>query len=257
MKNAKAPTPGVDSARRVLRVLLLFGGQKSWLTVDDIAEQVSISVPSAYRFLSLLRELGLVEVNGEGTYSLTPRIFALASSAELAFSVGPKLRSLLYEITNSTGESALVMRRVGDHASCAEMAETEHQVKLSFAPGQIMGLHRGAGPKLLLASMGELWADRYLHRVGVVRAARAQLLDELNKINIQGWSVSSSEIDEGVWAGAAPIIVGGRTVAALSVAGPNYRINDEHKTAILDQVISQARSASETFTNAGTRVDEK
>lgn len=246
-----AHTPGVDSARRALRVLFLFGDEKPWLTVEEIAEHVGVSVPSAYRFLSLLRELDLVEENGVGTYALTPRVFALASSAEAAFDIGPALRPVLHDIARATGESALVMRRVGDHATCAEMAETDHTVRLSFAPGQILSLHRGAGPKLLLASMGQSWADRYLRRIGLTDLERARLLAELTEIDSRGWSVSSAEVDEGVWAGAAPIVVGNRTVAALSVAGPRYRIDPEREEVILDQVIARARAASASLTHAG------
>lgn len=251
VQKEKGRTPGVDSARRVLNVLLLFGGDKPSLSVEEIAEQVDVSVPSAYRFLSLLRELELVEENGNGTYSLTPRVFALASSAERAFEIGAALRPVLHDLSRRTGEAALVMRRIGDHATCAEMVETEHAVRLSFAPGQIMSLHRGAGPKTLLSSMSDVWADRYLQRSGLDDAERARLLAELGKIKEQGWAVSSAEVDEGVWAASAPIVVGGRTVAALSVAGPRYRIGPDREAEILEHVVACARGVSESLTRSG------
>lgn len=253
MSKRKPRTPGVDSARRALNVLLLFGGEKPWLSMDEIAEEVGVSAPSAYRFLSLLRELDLVEESGAGTYALTPRIFALASSAERAFEIGPLLRGVLPYLVSSTGEAALVIRRVGDHAICADLAQTEQMIQLSFVPGQIMSMHRGAGPKLLLASMGRPWADRYLERTGVDGVDRTRLLDELDLIRSRGWSVSSAEVDEGVWAAAAPIVVRGRAAAVLSVAGPRYRIGEDREAQILDELIARAHAVSEELDRA--RVD--
>ncbi|MCK6210783.1 IclR family transcriptional regulator [Georgenia sp. EYE_87] len=250
MSTHKGRTPGVDSARRVLNVLLLFGAEKPELTVEEIAERVDISVPSAYRFLSLLRELDLVEENGSNTYALTPRVFALASSAERAFKLGPVLRPVLQELSAETGEAALVIRRVGDHATCAELVQIEHTIRLSFVPGQIMSLHRGAGPKVLLSSMGREWAAHYLDRVrpDATAQSRKSLLDELTVIEEQGWSMSSAEVDEGVWAVAAPVRAGGRTLAALSVAGPQYRIDDARAKSITEAVIAHATAVSQRLT---------
>lgn len=254
MRKENARTPGVDSARRVLNVLLLFGDGNPWLTVEQIAEQVEVSVPSAYRFLSLLRELELVEENGANTYSLTPRVFGLATSAERAFEVGALLRPMLDALSAATGEAALVIRRVGRHAVCAEITQTEHAVQLSFVPGQVMPLERGAGPKMLLASMGIAEADEHLRRQpGMTDAERTELLAELEDISAQGWAVSSGEVDQGVWAAAAPVTIGRRTVAVLSVAGPRYRIDEERQQEILTQVITAAKSASEDLTEFGLR----
>lgn len=262
MATVKGRTPGVDSARRVLNVLLMFAGDRAWLTVEEIAAEVGISTPSAYRFLSLLRELELVDEHGAGTYALTPRVFALASSAEEAFEIGPQLRSVLRSVASSTGEAALIMRRVGDHVICAEMVQTEHTIQLSFAPGQSMSLNRGAGPKLLLASMGQHWAEVYLQRAGVGPAEQRSLLKELKLIENRGWSVSDAEVDEGIWASAAPVIVGGRTVAALSVAGPRFRVGPERQDEILDIVVSETRGVSSSLTRSrsvksSARTDEE
>lgn len=248
--NERGRTPGVDSARRVLNVLLLFTEERPRLMVDEIAEDVEISVPSAYRYVSLLREMDLVEENGPGTYALTPRIFAPASSAERTLKSATVLRPLVEKLSAVTREAALVIRRVGDHATCAQLMQTEHAIRLSFTPGQIMSLHLGAGPKVLLAGMGQEWAARYLDRVGVVRgtADRDALLGELATIASQGWATSSSEVDEGVWAVAAPVTVSSRTVAAVSVAGPQYRIDEARGLRILDEVVESAAATSNSLT---------
>lgn len=244
MSTARELTPGVDSARRVLKALLMFDEDRPLLGVDAIAEEVGISRPSAYRFLSLLREMELVEERGGGLYALTPRVFTLGSSAERAFEVGPQLRSMLNDVAEATGEAAFIMRRVGDHVICAAVAQTEQTIRLSFVPGQSMPLHRGAGPKMLLAEAGISWAERYLDRVGDEVADHEGLLEELRLISHRRWSTSSAEVDEGIWASAAPIVTGGRTLAVLSVAGPMFRIEKARQRQILDEVVTRARRMS-------------
>ncbi|MGP4112272.1 IclR family transcriptional regulator [Streptomyces sp. 4N509B] len=239
----------MDSARRVLRVLLLFTGKSTELSVEEIARSVDISTPSAYRFLSLLREMDMVEESGRGGYVLSPRMLLLARSAEQTFPVSTLVRPLVERLSRSTGEAALVIRRVGDFATCAEMSQPEHTVRLSFEPGHIMSLHRGAGPKVLLAAQGEVWARRYFERLRPPPpdAERDSVLSELSGITAQGWSGSEGEVDEGVWAVAAPIVVAGQVLASVSVAGPQYRIDEERGRDILRQVVEGAAELSESL----------
>ncbi|GAA3755419.1 IclR family transcriptional regulator [Salinactinospora qingdaonensis] len=249
MAEAGGRTPGVDSARRALKVLLLFSEQSPELTVEEIAQGVGISVPSAYRFISLLRELDLVEEDKGGTYVLSPRILALAENAERTMRMSHLLRPMVERLSSVTGETALVIRRVGDFATCTEISQSDRSVRLSFRPGQIMSLHQGAGAKALLAGMGQEWARRYFDRLESQPSQERQeaVLAELPTIVEQGWAQSSAEVDEDVWAAAAPIKAGNKVVAALSVAGPQYRIDDERAALILDEVISGAAEISKAL----------
>ena len=253
MKGTTGPrgrTPGVDSARRVLKILLLFSEERPRLNVEEITREVDISLPSAYRFLSLLREMDLVEENGDGTYALSPRILLLARSAEKSLQVSKTLRPLVERLTQATGEAALVIRRVGDYATCVEISQTDNPIRLSFTPGQIMSLHRGAGPKVLLAAMGENWIRRYFDRLhpSPSQSERDALIAEMAAITAQGWSKSAAEVDEGVWAVAAPIKIADKVVAAVTVAGPHFRIDEQRADYILRQVIEGAAEASAALT---------
>lgn len=253
MPEGRERTPGVDSARRVLKVLLLFSEKQTELGVDEIARSIDISVPSAYRFVSLLREMDLVDESGPGSYVLSPRVILLARSAELAFSASRLLRPLVDRLSSSTGEAALVIRRVGDYATCVEMTQTGHPIRLSFEPGQIMALHRGAGPKVLLAAMGESWARQYFDRLepSPPQDEREAILAEIPTIAERGWSKSAAEVDEGVFAVAAPITVGDKVVATVTVAGPQFRIDDARAEFIRHEVITGAAELSRSLTHSG------
>lgn len=251
MVAATGRTPGVDSARRALQVLLLFSEERTQLTANEIAQETDISLPSAYRFISLLREMDLVDENGDNSYVLSPRIFSLARSAEQSAKVLKLVHPLVERLSARTGEAALFIRRAGDFATCTELSQTDHPFRLSFTPGHIMSLHRGAGAKILLAQMGRNWAQRYLERIDppITGPAQKALLKELDTISAQGWAKSTAEVDEGVWAVAAPITMGERVIGAVSVAGPQFRIDDARGASILDEVVSGAVAVSVSLRN--------
>lgn len=251
MQSTNTKTPGVESARRALRILLFFGDSQRELTADDIAQEIGISVPSVYRFLALLKELHLVENTAENRYYLTPRTLIFAEGSERTLDTTTLLKPLIQELAATLGEAALITQRIGDYATCVEISHTNHMVAISVQPGEVLSLHRGAGSKVLLASMTDAWLQGYCARMldTMPDEDTNHLLQELQQVQQRGWAISSAEIDEGVWACAAPVTAQGRTVAALSVAAPSYRIQPTERQAIIDAVVAQAAKASSAITH--------
>jgi len=239
---ASGKTPGVDSARRVLKVLLLFEEHPA-LTAEEIASMIGISIPSAYRYVSLLREMAMVEEAGGGRYVLTTRVLGLAQAVDTSTHLRLAGADVLEELRQATGETALLIEQSGDYATCTAIRESDMAIRISYAPGAILPLHRGAGARLLLASQGEAWIRRYLDRVepSMPAGERDRLIRMLQEQQASPYAVSRSELDDGVCAVAAPVALGGRVVASLSVAGPEYRI----KPAMAEKFGDLVRRAAE------------
>ena len=51
---------GCEGARRVLALMLTFSADDHTLTARQLAERTGIALPSVYRYLTLLRETGLL-----------------------------------------------------------------------------------------------------------------------------------------------------------------------------------------------------
>jgi DNA-binding IclR family transcriptional regulator len=234
----------------VLQLLLQFSEERPEATVEQLAQALSASVSSTYRYVALLREVGLVEERHRGTYSLSPRVLALARGAEAASSIVGIARPVLDRLTETCGEASFLVQQMGDAAVCVDLAQCDHPVRLSFAPGQILSLHRGAGPKVLLANLDPKRIHAYFKRLEfAVPAAEQQRLEvELEEIRAKEWGESSAEVDEGVWAVAAPVTVAGTVVAAVSVAAPDYRVDAEQRDRIRALVRDAAREISEAIT---------
>ena len=226
----------------MLQILLGFKDSTPIITVGSIAEQFDISVPSAYRYISLLRELYLIEERGRGTYSLTPQVFRLASVAESSLDIGTLGTPVVNRLVDETGETVLILRRIEDSAVCVASATPDNLAMISFKPGHLMPIHRGAGPKILFGTSPADKRERYLHKLETQLGSEAieKLRDELALIAKQGYAVSSAEVDEGVYAVAAPIEVEGRTLATLSIASLEFRLSDGDRETLLETVTQGA-----------------
>ncbi len=242
-------TKGVDSARRALQILLQFTEDTPELTVDAVRETYDISQASAYRYISLLREMSLVEERAKGSFVLTPRVARLGRAAEASIDYRAVAQPVVAWMRDETGETAQFQRRINDAAVCVAVAESAHPVRLSFQPGHPMPLHSGAAAKVLLAFQTGAGRDGYLDRLRprLSRSARLELVEDLDAIRDRAFAESSGEVDEGVWACAAPVRTGAGFIGALTVAAPVYRVTEEKKVRIQDTVRVGAQRLARVF----------
>lgn len=232
-------TPGVDSARRALQILLMFGEEKLEITVDDVVNTYQISLPSAYRYLALLRELHLVQDGRQGGVILTPRLMELASAAERSLDLERVCQPVLDHLMNETQETAFVLKRVRDQALFVASAEPDRALTISFRAGKTMPLHRAAVAKVLLAFAPASFRDTYLTKTIPDAKERAQMVRQLDEIMESGRAESLGEVDDGIWGCAVPVRVGDIVVASISIAGPAFRI-DERKRARVRKLLVEA-----------------
>lgn len=227
-------TKGVDSARRALQILLQFSEGRPELTLEHVIENHGLSVPSAYRYISLLRELDLVEERSKGVFVLSPQVIRLARAAEQTLDYGADAQPFLDRLSRETDETALYLRRVNESAVCLAIAESAQPISISFSIGHLMPLHGGAAAKILLADYAR--REQYLARTELSPAARRRLDEELDTVRETGYAESSGEVDRGVWAAAAAVRVRGTLVGAVTVAAPAFRLSEQHQSDIAESV---------------------
>lgn len=237
-------TKGVDSARRALQILLEFSETTPELTVDNVLEKHDISVPSAYRYISLLRELDLIEEREKGRFVLSPQILRLSRAAESMIDFRAQVQPILDQMAAETGETALYLRRVNDSAVCLAIAESDHPISISFQPGALMPLYGGAAAKLLLSELPPAKLTQYFNRLGstLSKPEKKRLEADLETLRDTGYAESAGEVDRGVWASAASVHTSGISVGALTVVAPDYRLTDEHKQHIAEAVRAGAKA---------------
>jgi len=229
---------GCEGARRVLALMLTFSADENTLTARQLAERTGIALPSVYRYITLLRETGLLAGNERGSYRLSARLIGLARAAEAA--------EPIIDLAEQTGETVILVRLIGRSAVCVHRVQSAQQLRISFEPGQSLPLDRGASARLLLASLAPSVRKEYLAPLAERDPEAAALLEK--KIVLagqQGFATSEEEIHKGVWAASAQVMQGKRVVAALTVPSPLVRAPAEQRALLLSQVRTAAREISE------------
>jgi len=239
---------GTASSRKLLQVLLAFTEQDHTWTVADLAAKLGMPVSTIYRYVSALKDTGLIEDGGRGGYRLTWLTVGLARAAQAASgSLMTVARPVLRRLAASTGETALVIRRVGWSVMCLDRVESSHPVRLQFDPGQPMTLHQGSAARVLLAAMPEAERGRYLDSLPALSATERQRLDaDVDVIARNGWVESFGEVDDGIWGTSALIDGQPPVTAAVGIAGPLYRLPEPDR----QRVIAEVRDAADEIRRA-------
>jgi len=225
---ARRVHPINESSRKVLRMLLAFSPETPRLKIDDLARIVATPKSSAYRHLSLLREMGLVEEDGRGAYQLTTRVARLASAARAANALLDVARPVMERIRDQSRETVLLYKRVRETAVCVDLIESIDPIRLSSSIGATLPLDRGAGARVLLAHMPA--PEIAAFRANITSKSQSSIRDvELERIRRDGHAVSFAEISADVWVVAAPIYDEGGVRHSLTIAGPAYRLDAERQ----------------------------
>ncbi len=243
-----------SSGRKLLRVLLAFDAARPTWTVADLAAHVGVPLSSAYRYITLLREEGLVEPapGNDSLYRLGARATAVGrAAADTDTDLLNATRSHLQALRDATDESAILMRRAGDSVVCIDRAESRHPVRLQIELGQVMPTHVGSAGRILLAALPAerrtLYLTDVLPTLADDRQVDALMPEALDRIVDTGWTESFDEFDEGVWGCAAAITDATGVVAAIGTAGPVYRFDEPARWAAIAAVRSAADGASNSL----------
>jgi len=228
-----------QSARRLLRVLLAFDEGAHTHSARQLAKVADMPLPTAHRYVALLRGEGLLVEAGAGTYRLSPRVFALARAAQAAEPILSLADPIMRKLSAEIGETVLLVEVVWDSAVCAHRIESMQRLRLSYQPGQSLSLTRGASAKVLLSGFSEERREWYLNQLEPTR--RLWFRREVESARRAGWASSEEEIDEGIWAVAAAVTDRGGVAAALTVPCPRQRVRAQ---ASRETIVEEVRSAA-------------
>jgi len=239
---------GCEGARRVLALMLTFSADENTLTARQLAERTGIALPSVYRYITLLRETGLLAGDERGSYRLSARLMGLAKAAEAAESIIDLADPVMRDLRDRTGETVILVRLIGRSPVCVHRVQSAQRLRISFEPGQPLPLERGASSRLLLSSLAPHVRREYLAPLAERDPEAAALLEK--KILLagqQGFATSEEEIHQGVFAAAAQVMQGKRMVAVLTVPSPSVRAPAEQRTLLLSQVRAAARAVEDSL----------
>jgi DNA-binding IclR family transcriptional regulator len=239
---------GCEGARRVLALMLAFSADKNTLTARDLAAATGIALPSVYRYITLLRETGLLAGDERGSYRLSARLIGLARAAEAAESIIDIADPVMRDLAAETGETVILVRLIGRSAVCVHRVQSAQRLRISFEPGQPLPLDRGASARLLLSGLPPELRREYLAPLAERDPeAAARLEARVARTVREGYAVSEEEFEKGVWAVSAPVLQGKRMIAVLTVPSPLVRAPGPLQRRLIDQVCAAAQTLNEAL----------
>lgn len=244
---------GLGSVSNALRVLSLAVSQGS-VRVVDASRELQISVSTAHRLLSCLRDEGYLQQRPDSRrYTVGPELLQLARQVStqhtLERSARPHLEALCQEVSETV--NLHILR--GPEVLCIEtVAEHRHMFHVRHIVGFRRPAYASAAGKLLLSAL-PAQEVRALYPDGLQAIAPRTITDldvlerELAAVRDRGYATNLGEGEEGVHAVAVGVSdPKHRPIAALSIAAPVTRM-----PAVRAQgLVPQLRRTSDAITAA-------
>lgn len=234
------PDKADSSLARMLGVLDLFTDQRLLWTPEALAEALQVSLPTAYRYVKLLTEAGLLQRTADAQVTLGPRIIVLDHYIRQADPVLQHGVPFMKELVQQTGLDCVVSALYGGQLLDTHREYGATPATLSYGRGRPRPLFRGGAPKVILAH----YAPAALHKLFDARAAEVQAAGlptdwpgfrrYYARIRKAGYYRSDGELEPHLAALAAPLFrADGSVFGAVSLVGtvPRMAVLDTPKLA--------------------------
>lgn len=226
MENVKT-SRSVERALTILRTLAQEGGP---LGISELARRTGCSKSTVHLSLQTMRAMKFVEQDPtSGYYVLGLAAAQLGAAATDSSRLVEALSGPMHDLATLSAEAVSLGVRTGGEVTFVKRVETAHVLRTGIREGTSMPLHASACGKALLTGLTDdeivqLFPDeRIPYHARGTETTRADLLAEVREARRLGYATSHDEFVDGVSAAAAPVVIGGRVVAAVSIAGPTTR----------------------------------
>ncbi len=249
----------VDRALQVLEILARDGEAG----LSQVARELGVHRSTVSRLVGALAEHGLVErTPGNGPIKLGVGLLRLAGATASRLDLTTQAQPVCDGLAAELGETTNVAILNGGVAINVCQAQGTSAVATQNWVGQRTVLHATSSGKVLLAHLDDDDRDALL-RGPLERftehtlTTAAALRPELARVRESGHAVACEEFEEGLNAVAAPIRAhDGSVIAAISAAGPGYRLSADRFPEVSAIVIEAADDVSRRMGHRRPRRDQ-
>jgi DNA-binding IclR family transcriptional regulator len=252
MKKVKQETGGVLVLHKTLDVLEALRAAPAGLSLAELTAHLQMPKATIFRILSTLESRAYLDRSAEGYYRIGRRlaggeIEGAPDQATIVRVARPEMEKLLASCKETLNLGVLD----GGEALVVETMESPQSVRMSSKVGNRRHPHSTALGKLLLAQLSDKEALRIVKALGMPAFTSRtisdpnQLVIELERVRVQGWSMDNRENEEDGRCIAAPVFGPRRTVvAALSISGPLPRMTVARAKGFLPELLQTVQRIS-------------
>lgn len=229
------------------------------LSPADLVRCLSLHKSTVHRLLMVLEQHRLVRRDpNHGKYSLGVKLFELGSHAVERLDLRGSADPILRRLVDATRETAHVCILDGTEMLSIANVQGSWAMRSPSTVGRRTPVYCTSVGKAAIAFLPEAALDEFVKRLTFTPFTRrtlttpAALKAELARVRERGFAVDDEEIEKGLRCVGAPVRnhTGG-VVAAISIAGPAFRLVDQRLPAIARAVTLAARDLSKEMGCSG------
>lgn len=238
-----------------MQILECFTPQKPELLFADMVEDLDLHKSTLYRLLEAMRSHGLVEQDREtGKYHLGVKLFELGMLAVGRLEISKCAIPALEKLVELTGETAHLCIFENPDVVYVAKVESKQDLRMPSYVGRRNPAYCTGVGKAILAELPPEELDAYLSETRLQSFTKKtiiipeELKKQLQEVRFRGYSFDDEEINEGLRCiGSAIRDYTGKTIAAVSIAGPSMRITKSRIPELAESVVEAANSISVQF----------
>ena len=227
--------------------------------ITAISKSLRLAPSTAHRLVaSLAAHDFIVQDSGTKRYRLGMRVFQLGSNVAARFGVRSAALRNMELLAEESEETVNLGVLVKYELFYLEKIQNNDPIRIELQVGHAVPAHCTSMGKAILAYMPPTKLDVLLSKVTLERKTSRSITDmktlkkELAVIRQRGYAFDNSELIEGVSCVAAPILTSEDVaIAAISVAGPSYRMDPEKISSIIPMVRKAADRTSQEIQKLG------
>ncbi|MFI7614532.1 IclR family transcriptional regulator [Nonomuraea terrae] len=221
--------PGRSVTSKVLALLGAFDAAHPRLTLTELARRSGVPLSTAHRLVGELERWQALSRGPDGRLRVGLRLWELGQLAP------NRLREFghpwLQELFASTGENVHLAVRDGLEVLYVDKVYGRRAVPIVSRIGARLPMHPTGVGKALLAYEPEWFVTSYLARklerpTPHTITEPGRLARELAAVRAQGYALTYEEMTLGSCSAAAPVLAGGRAVAALGIVVSSRRARE-------------------------------
>ncbi len=235
---------------RALDVLVAFRSLPAPVDLATLARHVGLHPTTTFRYLESLKARGFVQ-HRDGGYELGSPVFELASTYLRGLSVWSHAQELADRLAATANETASLGVLDNGQVLYIAIANGQRELGIQSSPGTRHPAHCTALGKALLSALARSEVEATLAAHPAVRLTTRTLVEpdalmaDLAAVRTRGYAVDDEERVPGVICIGVPIRDhSGGVVAAISISGPAFRIQEHGIHAMAGLVIAAAADAS-------------
>ncbi|MDQ0243643.1 DNA-binding IclR family transcriptional regulator [Bacillus fengqiuensis] len=223
----------------------------SKLSFNEMVQLSGIPKTSVYRMVMSLEEMGLLDKDEDGKYSLGLLFLQFGHLVAERLDIRQVALPIMQKLHDEVGEAVNLIVQDGKEAIYIEKLDTKQPVRLYTAIGRRTPLYAGACSRVILSFLPHHEREEYLDEIELKPIASGTITDKeklrllLKESQETGYTVSYSELENYTSAIAAPIFNHkGEVTAGISIAGLDVNYQQERLPELSEKVKNAAHEIS-------------